>query len=113
MRTGMHRFALLLVWIAFASFVVRAEELRLSGLQQRVEILRDRWGVPHIYAANPADLFFAQGYLAARDRLWQIDIWRRTGIGKLAEGLGPRAIERDRLARAVRFRGDWNEEWRS
>ena len=83
----------------------------MAGLREPVEILRDRWGIPHIYARNTADLFFAQGYVAALDRLWQIDLWRRAGTGKLAEVLGPGAIERDRLARAVRFRGDWNAEW--
>jgi len=90
-----------------------AERVPLPGLRQGVEILRDRWGVPHIYASNTADLFFAQGYLAARDRLWQIDRWRREGTGRLAEIAGPEAIERDRLALAVRFRGDLEGEWRS
>ncbi|MBM3748493.1 MAG: penicillin acylase family protein [Acidobacteria bacterium] len=90
-----------------------AEEVALSGLKQPVEILRDRWGVPHIYAQTVADLFFAQGYMAARDRLFQIDLWRRAGAGHLAEVLGETAIERDRLARAVRFRGDWDAEWQS
>jgi penicillin G amidase len=90
-----------------------AETVHLAGLRQPVEILRDRWGVPHIYASNTSDLFFAQGYIAARDRLWQIDTWRRIGTGKLAEVQGPQFIERDRLARAVRFRGDLEAEWRS
>lgn len=69
--------------------------------------------MPHIYAQNTYDLFFAQGYMAAVDRLWQIDLWRRIGTGKLAEALGPSAIRRDRIARSVRFRGDWDAEWRS
>jgi penicillin G amidase len=89
------------------------ERVTLHGLKQDVEILRDRWGVPHIYAKNADDLFFAQGYMAARDRLFQIDLWRRAGIGRLAEVLGPGALPRDRLARLVRFRGDWKEEWRT
>ena len=108
MRTEIFAIAALLAAAAPA-----AETVRLPGLHQRVEILRDRWGVPHIYAANADDLFFAQGYIAARDRLWQIDTWRRIGTGKLAEVLGPEYIERDRLARAVRFRGDMEAEWRS
>ena len=91
----------------------QAEDIRVSGLSQRVEIIRDRWGVPHIYAQTVHDLFFAQGYITAKDRLWQIDLWRRIGTGKLAEVLGPSAIDRDRLARSVRFRGDWDAEWRS
>jgi len=93
--------------------ILPAEDIALPGLKQPVEILRDRWGVPHIYAQSQEDLFFAQGYLAARDRLFQIDLWRRIGTGKLAEVLGPSMIPRDRIARLVRFRGDWNAEWQS
>ncbi len=78
-----------------------------------VEILRDRWGVPHIYAQNTRDLFYAQGYISAKDRLFQIDLWRRTGTGKLAEVLGPTMVARDRIARLVRFRGNWDQEWTS
>ncbi len=90
-----------------------AEEIVLAGLEKPVEILRDRWGVPHIYAQTSADLFFAQGYITARDRLFQIDLWRRAGSGKLAEVFGPSMTARDRFARLVRFRGDWNAEWQS
>ena len=88
-----------------------AEEVRVAGLGEPVEILRDRWGVPHIYAKSSQDLFFAQGYMTARDRLWQIDLWRRVGTGRLAEILGEAAAPRDRLARLIAFRGDWNAEW--
>lgn len=101
------KYAALLLFLP----LLHAGEVSVPGLRQTVEILRDRWGVPHIYAQNEHDLFFAQGYITARDRLFQIDLWRRVGTGKLAEVLGPRALERDRLARAVRFRGDWNAEW--
>ncbi len=93
--------------------VAAGEQVALPGLKQSVEILRDRWGVPHIYAKTQDDLFFAQGYIAARDRLFQIDLWRRVGTGKLSEVLGPHAVQRDTLARTVTFRGDWNAEWRS
>ncbi len=85
--------------------------LHVPGVQKDVEILRDRWGVPHIYASTVHDLFFAQGYITAKDRLFQIDLWRRVGSGKLSEVLGPSAIERDKLARSVNFHGDWNREW--
>src|SRR5215831_9977158 len=88
-----------------------AETVKTTGLEKPVEILRDRWGVPHIYASTVHDLFFAQGYITARDRLFQIDLWRRAGTGKLAEVLGPSAIARDMLARAVSFHGDWKAEW--
>lgn len=90
-----------------------AEKVELKGLRQPVEILRDKWGVPHIYAQNAEDLFFAQGYIAARDRMFQLDLWRRINTGKLAEVQGPQALARDRIARLVRFRGDWNKEWSS
>lgn len=95
----------------FLTLVAQAETVKLTGLKSRVEILRDTWGVPHIYAQNQDDLFFAQGWITARDRLFQIDMWRRVGTGKLAEVLGPRMLARDRLARLVRFRGDWAAEW--
>src|SRR5438309_8760478 len=98
-------FALLIATSCFA------ETVRVPAIQQQVEILRDRWGVPHIYASTVHDLFFTQGYITAKDRLFQIDLWRRTGTGKLAEVLGPSAIARDTLARAVSFHGDWNAEW--
>lgn len=78
---------------------------------EKVEILRDKWGVPHIYAKNTDDLFYAQGWITAKDRLFQIDLWRRTGTGKLAEVLGPSAVGRDKMARLVRYRGDWNKEY--
>ncbi len=92
---------------------LNAETVSLPGLRQPVEILRDRWGVPHIYAQTVEDLFFAQGYMAARDRLFQIDLWRRVGTGRLAEIAGPAALARDTLARAVRFRGNIDAEWQS
>ena len=107
------RLALITPFAICLALAARGEEVRLPGLGQPVEILRDKWGVPHIYAKTQDDLFFAQGYVAARDRLFQIDLWRRVGTGKLAEVLGGQAVARDRLARLVRFRGDWNEEWQS
>src|SRR5689334_5486020 len=63
-------------------------EITAPGLKEPVEVLRDRWGVPHIYARNQDDLFFAQGFVVAQDRLFQIDLWRRVGLGETAEVLG-------------------------
>src|SRR5262249_53252850 len=63
-------------------------EIKTPGLEQPVEVLRDRWGVAHIYAKNADDLFFAQGFIVAQDRLFQIDMWRRTAAGETAEVLG-------------------------
>jgi penicillin amidase len=89
-------------------------ELKVPGLTQPVEVVRDQWGVPHIYARNTHDLFFAQGYVMAQDRLWQMEWWRRTYDGRLAEVLGPAAFERDRLARLLKYRGPYDDsEWTS
>jgi penicillin amidase len=88
-------------------------KIQLEGLAKPVEIRRDQWGVPHIYAQTVEDLFFAQGFVAAQDRLFQIDIWRRTGGGELAEILGERYLERDRFARLVKYRGEMAAEWAS
>jgi penicillin amidase len=87
--------------------------IELSGLEEPVEVLRDKWGVAHIYAKTQHDLFFSQGFVAAQDRLYQIEIWRRTGTGELAEVFGPDFVERDRMARLVRYRGDMKSEWES
>ncbi len=88
-------------------------EVHVPSLTQSVEVLRDKWGVPHIYAKNAADLFFAQGFVAAQDRLFQLDLWRRIGVGEMAEVIGPDAIEADRFARLIRYRGDMDAEWNS
>ncbi|MXX79348.1 MAG: penicillin acylase family protein [Gemmatimonadales bacterium] len=86
------------------------ETLRVPGLEAGVEILKDLWGVSHIYAETEHDLFFAQGYSAARDRLFQFELWRRQATGTVSEILGPRELERDRGARLFRFRGDLEAE---
>ena len=87
--------------------------IKLKGLQKPVNVSRDEWGIAHIYAETQDDLFFAQGFVAAQDRLWQMDLWRRVGEGKLAEVLGPSAVERDRFARLIRYRGDMKAEYES
>jgi penicillin amidase len=84
--------------------------LQVAGVSQPVEIVRDRWGVNHIYAKNEADLFFAQGYAAAKDRLFQFEVWRRQATGTVAEILGPRELKRDVGARLHLFRGDLDAE---
>src|SRR5258707_5397695 len=63
--------------------------LKAPGLEKNVMVLRDKWGVPHIYAESQHDLFFAQGFVAAQDRLFQMELWKRAGQGRLAEILGP------------------------
>jgi len=89
---------------ATAALAPASGEVALAGLQQPVEVIRDRWGVPHIYAASAHDLFFAQGFVAAQDRLWQMEMNRRIGSGRLAELLGPRALEADRFLRTLGVR---------
>lgn len=84
--------------------------ISIAGLSEPVEILRDEWGVNHIYAKNQKDLFFAQGYAAAKDRLFQFEIWRRQATGTVAEILGPDEINRDIGTRLFQFRGDLEEE---
>ena len=79
--------------------------LKVKGLQQKVEVLRDQWGVNHIYANNEHDLFFTQGYCAAKDRLFQFEIWRRQATGTSAEILGAREIKRDIGTRLFQYRG--------
>lgn len=85
---------------------------KFAGLEQNVEILRDRWGVPHIFAENRHDLFFAQGYVHAQDRFWQMEFNRRLVSGRLAEILGARALPLDRWFRILTMRrvGEYEEK---
>src|SRR5436190_11038646 len=85
----------------------------LNGLDAPADIRVDRWGVPHIKASSRRDAFFVQGFNAARDRLWQIDIWRKRGLGRLAEDFGPGYLAQDRAARLFLYRGDMAAEWKS
>jgi penicillin G amidase len=83
----------------------------VADLERPAEILVDRWGIPHLYAGTHYDAFVAQGFIAARDRLWQMDTWRKRGLGEMAKDLGPAWVESDRAARAVLYRGDMYREW--
>ncbi|MHB1132250.1 MAG: penicillin acylase family protein [Chloroflexota bacterium] len=73
----------------------------VAGLGQSVEVLRDAAGIAHIYASSVGDLFFAQGYVAAQDRLWQMELNRRTAAGRLSEVFGPKTVDVDRLFRVM------------
>ena len=75
--------------------------IALAGLDEPVEVLRDRWGVAHVYAQSAHDLFFAQGFVVAQDRMWQLEMWRRNGEGRLAEVLGSQYVTRDKFARLL------------
>jgi penicillin amidase len=89
-------------------------KLDVPGLREPVEVLRDEWGIPHIYAQNVDDLFMAQGYVMAQDRLWQMEMWRRWHEGRLSEIFGPAAFDYDLRTRQMMFRGPWDEsEWTS
>jgi len=98
---------------AQAALSVLHGTLKVAGLQQPVKVLRDRWGVAHIYARNQHDLFFAQGFVAAQDRLFQMELWKRSGQGRLAEILGPSALKRDINARLLSYHGDMKAEYES
>jgi len=79
----------------------RRGTLRLDGLNDTVEVIRDRWGVPHVFAQSERDALFAQGYVQAQDRLWHMELARRLASGRLAEVFGPLALDADRLLRRV------------
>ncbi|MBR1221409.1 penicillin acylase family protein [Bradyrhizobium sp. U87765 SZCCT0131] len=89
----------------------RVSSATVAGLQAPARILVDVWGIPHIYAGNEHDVFFLQGFNAARDRLWQIDLWRKRGLGLLAKDFGPSYVEQDRALRLFLYRGDMTAEW--
>src|SRR5579863_4055154 len=86
------------------------EKVTIAGLNQPVEIVKDHWGISHIYAKSEGDLFFAQGYNVARDRLFQLEMWRRQATGTVAEILGPTEVARDLGNRLFLFRGDLEQE---
>jgi penicillin amidase len=90
---------------------VRQESRTLPGLLAPGSITIDHWGIPHIRAASPRDAFFLQGYAVARDRLWQIDLWRKRGLGRLAASFGPDFVAQDRASRLLLYRGDIDAEW--
>jgi penicillin amidase len=79
-------------------------EIALAGIAAPVEILRDRYGVPHIFAASERDAQFALGFVHAQDRLWQLEMNRRVGAGRLAQALGPGGLETDRFMRTLGVR---------
>ena len=83
---------------------------QIDGLLDEVEVLRDNYGINHIYANNQNDLFFMQGYLAAKDRLFQFEIWRRQATGTVSEIFGEDELERDIGTRLFKFRGDIKDE---
>ena len=112
MAAFLKKFNVLLFGLLFSNCVFSQEttQVTLDGLDKPVEILKDHWGISHIYAETEHDLFFAQGYSAARDRLFQFEIWRAQATGTVAEILGSRAVDRDHGTRLFKFRGPMQEE---
>lgn len=96
--------------ILLSIFLVSCSSKKSLDLLDKVEVLRDNNGINHIYANNQRDLFFMQGYLAAKDRLFQFEIWRRQATGTVSEIFGEEELERDIGTRLFMFRGDLKEE---
>ncbi|HUE22909.1 MAG TPA: penicillin acylase family protein, partial [Bryobacteraceae bacterium] len=86
-----------------AALPVLDGDLHISGLSAPVTVRRDAHGVPHIEAASQDDLFLAQGYVTAQDRLWQMDTFRRNANGELAEILGSSLLRRDKAQRVLQL----------
>lgn len=99
-------FALLL----FSCGETSEDRFLVPGIEQPVEVIRDPYGINHIYAKNEHDLFFSQGYLAARDRLFQFEIWRRQATGTVSEILGESELKRDIGTRLFKYRGSMKSE---
>lgn len=94
---------LLYGWVVLRPLARTKGQQALPGLSDAVEVLRDQWGIPHIYAASEADVWRAQGYVHAQDRLWQMELQRRLAHGRLAAIFGAQALDADRLSRTIGF----------
>ncbi len=110
MKTFSNYLLLISFCILFSCGKQADNELLVDGLLSSVEVIRDQWGINHIYAENQHDLFLAQGYCAAKDRLFQFEVWRRQATGTVAEILGEREVKRDHGTRLFKFRGDMKTE---
>ena len=104
LRTG-------LTWLSRRRLPQIDGSLQLPELEEPAEVIYDLWGVPHIYATSLHDAFFAQGFVHAQNRLWQMEVSRRTATGRLAELFGNIALDTDRLTRTFGFsrlaKADW------
>ena len=109
----MRKIPIVLAACLLASQTIQAQDAvyELDGLEQPAEIIVDEWGIPHIYANTHYDAFFVQGFNAARDRLWQIDTWRRRGLGTLSAVFGEQFVAQDHASRLLLYRGDMYREW--
>jgi penicillin amidase len=104
----------IIAWVSLAlgeqKRIPAEASLEIKGLIRPVEIIKDKWGISHIFAQNQDDLFLAQGFNVASDRLFQLELWRRQATGTAAEILGKKAVQRDIGARLLKFRGDLRKE---
>jgi penicillin amidase len=91
-------------WLARRPLPKQRGTIELRGLDGSVRVRRDRWGVPHVEADAPRDLYFAQGFVHAQDRLWQMDFYRRAVEGKISEMAGEEGLPVDRLMRTLGIR---------
>ena len=98
-------------WWARQSLPPLDGEQRLPGLVGPVEVLFDQWGVPHVYAAGPEDAWASAGMLHARDRLWQMELYRRAAYGRLSEVLGAATVPLDRRLRTLGLKAAAETEW--
>jgi penicillin amidase len=92
------------VWSVRRSYPDYTGTVEVARLQGEVEIIRDEFGIPHIYADTAEDLFLAQGYVHAQDRFWEMDVRRHTGAGRLSELFGATSVETDAFLRTLGWR---------
>lgn len=97
--------------VAPQSFPQIDGQIKAPGLNDTVDVYRDHMGIPHIYASNLHDLFFAQGYVHAQDRFWQMDAWRHIGSGTLSEMFGSGQVDTDTFLRTLGWRETAQAEW--
>jgi len=97
--------------VAPISFPQIEGEIKVDGLDAQVDVYRDAMGIAHIYATTSHDLFFAQGYVHAQERFWQMDTWRHIGSGRLSEMFGSSQIETDAFLRTLGWRQTAEAEW--
>jgi len=117
MWLGAVLIVVVVVLLAVGAWMIRRSWPQVSGtisaqsLQAPVEVIRDKWGVTHIYAQNSHDLFFAQGFVQGQDRMWQLEFSRRVGSGRLSEFLGPDTVGIDRFTRVLGMRRAAQRDW--
>lgn len=101
----------IITWMSRRNLPQTDGRIKVEGLIEPVEVIRDKWGIPHIMAKNPSDLFFAQGFTHAQDRLWQMEVNRRTAQGRLSEIFGEIALDTDRAVRTFGFNRLAQTDW--